>query len=517
MHISDSEWIDATCSWLKQSATETPGENITAAVAAAEISEIDRLLETLVLNFDTLGASPRRLRILMQLTASRMLQPSSDFTPLPPETLAAVYDRLSEVDGQAAAHALQIMASQAVAGQGDEESIHCLAAILVESPPSNWQQVALALSPLWKASSDLLELFFDRLYDGFVHPATLAVLLDLANYSVRRGAFREHPWTHKQPELNSLLQSVVAQLEKLEKAPSEFGTSVDDVQRILGDSVALTVSLCDALGLIGNPQSLSSLSTALDLSHRRIQTEAACGLARLGDVRGKQRLIELAADPVARQRAVAYADELSFAEEIDEQLRYPQALAESELAAWLASPNQFGIPPSTIECIDSRTQYWPSYHEPQDCFLFRFSYALPTGTLSNIGIAGPVTHAFQADLANLPIDDIYAAFAGWQAEHEEIFEVPMPLLNPAQRREADRLIAELEAGGFEVTESIALTFFLGEVALLAKLSQAGKPLCAITDGVETMRLATSDHPSAMTPEVVLAIYRGRKLLRTFNP
>lgn len=518
MEIADGAWIQSTCNWLKQSTQDIASESLTLAIADANDAELETLFHLLVERFDELSKSPRRLRILLQLAASRLVALREvEAGSIEPETLVQAYDRLSEVDAQAAAHVLQILAAQGISADGDEESIDSLAGILVDSPPNDWQLVALGISPLWKSNADQLELFFDRLQDGFIHPTTMAVLLDLANFSVRKSKLDQHPWEAKRGELSSLLSSVVAQLEKLEKEPKQFGQSVEEVQRILADSVALTIALCDALGQIGDPQSSPVLTGALGLSHRRIQTEAAGALARLGDAAGRQRIIDLAQDSVARQRAVAYADELGFADAIDETLRLPMALAESALAAWLAAPPQFGFPPTSLEHIDSRTMFWPSYDEPQDCFLFRFTYEIPVGTISNIGMTGPVTHAFQTDLANLPIDDIYAAFAGWQAEHDEIFEVPLVLLNQAQRRQADALIAHFEDLGFEVTEGIALTFFLGEIALLAKLSQDGRQLCGITDGVESLRYSITNHPTSMSPEVVLSIYRGRKLLRSFNP
>ncbi len=123
--------------------------------------------------------------------------------------------------------------------------------------------------------------------------------------------------------------------------------------------------------------------------------------------------------------------------------------------------------PHEMELIDSRTQYWPSYEEPRDCYLFRYTYIVPSGQLSNVGIAGPLTCAFNSDLANLPPDDIYAVFAGWQAEHEDIYEVPEPLLNRDQRREADRMVRTLEQRGCTLKQLVALTFFFGEIALLA--------------------------------------------------
>lgn len=524
MRTSNHEWIQATCNWLKLASNESSNEALNSTLAEADAADLQNLLEVLTANFDVLNHHPKRLRLLMQLVAARALEwvsaqananePSDEqesVAVVEPEIITQLYDRLLEVDGNAAAHALQLLAMQT-----DEESISHLSNALLESPPPQWQQVALGLSPLWKADPDLLELFFDRMQDGYASPTAMAVLLDLANYSHRKHRFTSHPWHEKCPELTSLLNSLIVQLQRLERQPQAFGQQVDEVQRILADSVALTIGLCDALGLIGDPAAIPALTEALELSHRRIQTEAAAALALLGDSTGKEHLIQLASDPVARLRAVAFAEELDFADEIDEALRHPQALAESELAAWLASPEQFGLPPSSLELVDARTQYWPSYDEPQSCFLFRYRYQLAAGEISNVGIAGPATHAFHADLGELAPEDIYAAFAGWQAEHDDIYEVPVSTLNVAQRREADRLMALLEAGGFESVQPIALTFLLGEVALLAIAQRDGESFSVVIDLQENACFPLGKSPTSLTPEVALAIYRGRKLLRTFN-
>ncbi len=521
METGNLAWIESTCSWLRLATSETQADTVRTAIASASMAELDELLNVVVEVFDEISSSPQRFRMLMQAIAARSLElrrspaqqshGASDDPGITPTTLARMVDRLESLDATASAHALQILA-----GQADEESIDLLAGILVDSPPQDWKNVALALSPLWNAASEQLCFFYDRLYEGYLHPSTLSVLLDLAGFSLRNGTLLQHPWHERHNELSSLLENVTARLTVLEREPSKFGSEVSEVQRILAESVSLTVSLCDALGLIGQSDSESSLLRAMNLSHRRIQAEAAGALIRLGNVSGKQRLIELARDPVARLRAVAYAEEFGFNDEIDETLCLPVSLAESELAAWLASAEQFGFPPNSLQLIDARTQYWPSFEEPRDCFLFRYTYELPGGQLSNIGIAGPATHAFYADLTSLPPDDIYAAFAGWQAEHEDIFEVPMPLLNSAQRREADRLLETLAAQALNVTEAIALTFFLGEVAVLALAEKSGKPHCAITDGIELICSPVCESPTGLTPEILLAIYRGRKLLRTFN-
>lgn len=515
MHSAEQDWIAAACRWLGFSTTPDVPEGLLASLKSASGQELETLLNVVSANFDQLSSGALRLRQLMQQVAVRLNQIIRDDSPevalISPEILVRLCDMLSAVDSIAAAHCLQMLAMQS-----DEESIDALAAALTEQPPEQLQAVAIALSPLWQLEGSLLDLFFDRLGDGFLHPATMSAILDLANFSTRTNRLAEHPYAQRVAELLSLLTNLTQRLTLMEENPSKFGDDVESIQKVLGESVALIVSLCDAIGLIGDQRATENLRKTLALSHRRVQTEAAGALARLNDATGKQRLIELAEDRVARMRAVAYAEEMGFAEEIDAELRLPQSMAEAELASWLASGDRFGIAPHEMELVDTRTQYWPSFEEPRDCYLFRYTYILPTGQLSNIGIAGPLTCAFNSDLGNLPPDDIYAVFAGWQAEHEDIFEVPEALLNRDQRRETDRLIRSLEERECEVKQILALTFFLGEIALLATIIHEGKRLHAVTDGYELLCFPASEHPTALTPDLVLSIYRGRKLLRTFN-
>ncbi len=515
MQSAEQDWIAAACRWLGFSTTSDVPEGLLASLKLASGPELETLLNVVSANFDQMSSAALRQRQLMQQVAVRLNQLVREETPdvalISPEVLVRLGDMLSTVDAIASAHCLQMLAMQP-----DEESIDTLAAALTEQPPEQLQAVAIALSPLWHLDGGLLELFFDRLGDGFLHPATMSALLDLANFSVRTGRIEEHPYAMRVDELLSLLSNLTQRLGLMEENPAKFGDDVESIQKVLGESVALTVSLCDSLGLIGDKRAIENLRKTLALSHRRVQTEAAGALARLGDATGKQRLIELAEDRVARMRAVRYAEEMGFAEEIESDLRLPQSMAEAELASWLAAGDRFGIAPHEMELFDARTQYWPSFEEPRDCYLFRYTYILPTGQLSNIGIAGPLTCSFNSDLANLPPDDIYALFAGWQAEHEDIFEVPEALLNRDQRRETDRLIRSLQERECEVKHILALTFFLSEIALLATIEHDGKRLNAVTDGNELLCYPASDHPTALTPDLVLSIFRGRKLLRTFN-
>ena len=518
--INDSNQVHEVFTWLQSSDTHGLPNSIRLTLQECEDSELQELIDQVVAEQDLLGENQHKTKTLFQEIAARLVAldqvaqadaNAGDSPVISTSLLRETYDQLEVNSPLAAPHVLQMLAIQRT-----PEAMQSLAEALLASPPSDWQAVGLALSPLWRANASLIEEFFDALGNEFVHPATMAVLLDLANYCSRTKRLERHPWAVHRTRLEALLKSVAVRLERLEEAPQEFGESVEEIQQTLGESVALTISLCDALGIIGDKESSDVLKTTLDLSHRRVQTEAAAALALIGDEVGKSRLIELAADRVARMRAVAYAEELGFAEEIDEKLKMPEALAESELAAWLAGAEQFGFPPTSIELIDSKSLFWPGFDQPQSCFLFRYEYHLPDGSMSNVGIAGPCAHSFHTDLANLPLDDIYAAFAGWHVEHDEIFEVPATELNLMQRDELEKLSTVLEAEKIDEQTPIALAFFLGEIAVVAHGKREGKEVIAITDGNELLCYQTSPNPKSMSPDVALCIFRGRKMLRSFN-
>ncbi len=510
------------------------------AISDATGAEIEQLLEQLgsVVSelsqaFDSQGdesadsPSPRsdqrelpqmiRLRALLQLTAARTLRlrlesDSPESQPIiASELLAELATELQTLSPIATAHCLQILAAQ-----GDSHSLEVLCDFLKRAIVEDEQGVAIALSPLFQWPPQQLASVFAWIGEDIWRPQLLGALLDLAGHAWRKRKLKQHPLTHQAARLRELLSGTVGRLARLEENPQQFGDDVASIQKVLNSAIALTVSLCDGLGLIGDQSAEAQLNQALSLSHRRIQTEAAGALARLGKANGRERLVQLAQDPASRLRALAYSDELNIDDPELAQWREPVAMAEAEAVSWLADHERFGVPPAELELVDQRTLYWPSYEDPQNCCLFRFTYHFAQGDLSNLIVAGPLTYAFQADLRSLEMDDVYAVFAGWQAEHEDIYEVPAHLFNSAQRSEAQRLLDGPDHAGIDELKPIALTFFFGERAVLALGQRDGQPVCTVSDGLEMVTMPCDKRPTSFSPDLVLALYRGRKLLRSFN-
>ncbi|HMC12540.1 MAG TPA: HEAT repeat domain-containing protein, partial [Pirellulaceae bacterium] len=347
-----------------------------------------------------------------------------------------------------------------------------------------------------------------------------APILDLANFLMREKLVPQHPATEVAEELVSLLGELVQTLLRLEERPDQFGDSPQELSLRVARGVALAVSLCDALAFIGNKEATGKLYQALRVGHRRLRTEAAAALARLGEEQGATELAQLAAEPIARLRVLAYANELGIMDKVEPEYATKEARAEAELCVWLAEPTQYGVPPTSCELFDHRQQHWPGFDQPVDCFLFQFQYVVEMDdgekSFSNIGIAGPLVHAFVGDLGDLPAEDIYAAFAGWHAQHEDIREFDVVRLSKSEQLEVERLKRRLNDEGYTAIEPQRMGYFFGEKALIAAAKRQGVAGVAVADFHDTLFFPQRHSRRPLGPDEAYSIYKGRKLLKAFN-
>lgn len=475
--------------------------------------QLDRFLESLLhaelnaSNDPPLGEVFRFLVYrLRPWDPSHRRQLSASTMPL----IVDLYRKLGK-DSAARCHLLQLLAASAIPAELEE-----FVELIVSDPPGDATSAMLAFGPLFQHTSYDPTNLFPQLLNGLAHQVIAASIIDLANFLCRQGLIEPHPGSSRKQELAELLGGVVQRLSRMEENPEEFSSDADEMAQQIEDAISLAVALCDALALIGDTDATGKLYQALEVRHRRLHTEAAAALARLGEDTGKDALVALAQEPVARLRVLAYADELDLTDRLDEQFTTSQARAEAELALWLAQPSQMGIPPTQLEAIDSRTQHWPGFDEPIESFLFRFTYQLPPGQYSNVGIAGPLTHAFGADLLDLPPDDIYAAFAGWHAEHEDIFEVDANMLSEAQRLEVTRLERRLRDSDYDSIQPTVFGMFLGDKLLVARAVRDEHPGIAVVDDHEVAWFPQRNSARPIGSHEACCIYKGRRLLKTFN-
>jgi hypothetical protein len=429
------------------------------------------------------------------------------------EILGQLYRKLGG-ESRARHHLLRILATA-----GDRDGLESFAELAATDPPQNPEDAVLAFVPLFQRKDYPAQALFPRLLDALEHPTEAATVLDLANYLTRRRRLSPHPAAARDAALTALLGNLTTHLEKIEtgKSASAAKLSALDLRRHVAESVTLVVSLCDTLALIGSISAISTLQRTMGLAHRRVKTEAAAALASLGDESGIQTLVDIAAEPVVRNRALAYLEELQLIDRVDAKYCTDVARAEGEMAAWLAEPAQFGLSPQILEIVDTCTQKWPGYHEPVCCRLWRYEYRLRGKTLSGIGITGPMTHAFHADLQDMSPADIYAVFAGWQAEHEEIFEISADELTVEQSHAWSHIVAALEKAGLSELQLVKLGHFFGAEIFVATGLRADQPGAVILDGQEIhwYPLSTSSSRAPGANEIY-SLHKGKRLLRAFN-
>jgi hypothetical protein len=308
---------------------------------------------------------------------------------------------------------------------------------------------------------------------------------------------------------------VAIRLEKLPGSRPEDAAAWEAQRRTAEEGFALLISLCDALALAGDRAVCDRLRTALELPHRRLRTEVAAALARLGQGDGVAVLGQMTAEPVVRARAIAYLEELGLADEIPTEFRGAAARAEGMLAQWLAAPLQFGIAPQAIELVDERRQYWPGYEDPVDCFLFRFVYSTAQGELGGVGIVGPLVHAAACDVNELAVDDIYALFVGYDAEHETIQETPFAEVTATERGMIETLVREIDIE-YELVTPLNLGRFFGERHIVCAAARQGQPGTLVLDANEPHWYPGGNAHRPLGATEAYQIHKGRKLLRAFN-
>jgi hypothetical protein len=425
--------------------------------------------------------------------------------------VAQLYHRLPP-DQELRNHILHLLALTR-----QDEAMEVWSNLLSDDPPEHRPGIGLAFAPLMQTgyapSGDVLT---KLLHHATAHPQIAPAVFDLFNFYFRGGHMEHHPAASRCEELASLLGQLAKQMEKIERGEFPEGITPTKVNRLVSDSVAMIISLCDLFALLDYKPAIADLHQSLNLKHRRIQTEAASALARLGDDDGRQALIRLAEEPVARMRVLAYAEELGLSKEISLELQGELATAESHLAIWLSEPKQMGLAPSKLELVDQREYYWPSYEHPLQCYLFRFTYGSGDRTFTNIGICGPLTHAFAADVQPLSIDDIYAAFAGWQTVHNDIFQMTVAQAQKSFSNDFRRLESSLKSSEADDAEIESVGSFFGDLVLIASATQEDEPGTLIVESETTHWIPAGNPKAPIDWQLAYSIWQGRQLLASFN-
>ncbi len=465
---------------------------------------------------------------------SRDYEPKSDFEHSDfPDAVAKLYHHLVEFADLPRQNLLMVLATL-----GGKKNLDFFCELIVNDPPKGVAEAATPFLPLFNESrANVCELVFPQLLDGLENPNLAPAILDLSNFLTRSKRTASHPAAPRIRELIRLLDGLATGLLNLQtEAEDQDAVGYESIQRY-SESIALVVSLCDALALIGDLSSVEVLTRLFKLKHRRIHVETAAALARLGQQNGRKALAAMAAEPAVRLRVVNYADELGMTDDIDAKFREPVAIAEAELVAYLAEPTCMGVPPTSCALVDTRTLYWPGYEEPRICYLFRYTYRSVDGqgaelVYNNLGIAGPLVHTFRVDLGDRTTEDVYSAFAGWQTEHDEIYQTNASDLQPATQRTADQLRRRIEEEGYQQVTPVELGSFFGDKVLIAEAVKLGETAAeettatdretqptrvgtVIADGKKVHWFPRRSERS-IDCDMAYNIYKGRRLLEAFN-
>jgi hypothetical protein len=398
---------------------------------------------------------------------------------------------------------------------GDARSLAMFASLVAADPPREPAAVIQAFSPLWRHTGAHVEALFPGLWEALQYPAVAVVILDLANFLYQSRRLAEHPARSRASELVGLLGHVVERLEGWEDACARAGVTDVAAAQQVADGIALAVSLAYALSLMEVRPAAGKLHRMLALRHRRLRVEAAAALARWGEASAIEQLVALAAEPVVRFRVLAYAEELGLIDRVDPIYRTDVARCEAGLVARLADPSWFGIPPTRCELLEKRKLMWPAEEGPVECYLFEYCYELPSGTLRNVGLAGPSTECLACDLTQLTRLQQYAAFAGWRIEHPEIGREE--ITNSTGAEAFIPFQPSLVGAGCELIEGSFFGLFFGQRVLVGP-ARKESALGFVVAGPDSSDWYPSGDPRRpLTPDVAFALYIGRRLLERFNP
>ncbi len=503
-------WIEEIVEFVSQEEQASTSASVLAPIGKASRDDMDQLLASLASHHETACDAPLQHALAVVVDWFRAQKSSDGGVSLSPEQRQQLADFYRHLGSQSCARIKLLGIFTQVRGEDD---LRQFAELVATDPPCDDPTVTIAFVALFQRDDWQPEWLFPRLLDSVEQLGLAAIVLDLANFLHRSGRATNHPATERAPALAKLLSALVHHLLKVQESPPKGD---DQSAQKVSRSLEVLVPLCDTVALIGQKGAVGALHEALNLDHRRVRTEAAAALTRLGDEVGEKTLLVLAEHASVRRRVLAYAKELGVLEKVSEEYLQAEALAEADVSAWLSEPQQFGIPPHDLELIEARESFWPGFEQPVPCFLFRFEYDMPNGRFANVAIAGPIVHAMTADLTKLDADNLLAIFAGWHAQHDEIRETPVSKLDGMQKKVAEQLGNIIEQQGFSHVSPDLFGEFFGQPVLVATAQQEEAPGVVLCDGQELTWHPAAESQRPLGPSEVYWLYKGLKLMASFG-
>jgi hypothetical protein len=121
----------------------------------------------------------------------------------------------------------------------------------------------------------------------------------------------------------------------------------------------------------------------------------------------------------------------------------------------------------------------------------------------------------RADLQDLSPADIYASYAGWSAEHDEISETPAEQLSAKQQADWQQVCDELTDRGLAKLELVKFGHFFGQDVAVATAHKQGRAgVLVVAEGSFDWYPMTGGRSPG--PTEIYNLYKGRRLLKAFN-
>ncbi|MFM7739777.1 MAG: hypothetical protein ACKO9H_10260 [Planctomycetota bacterium] len=313
-----------------------------------------------------------------------------------------------------------------------------------------------------------------------------------------------------------------SQSEGLERHPFDSEAGERRLQDWLTDtnpdSLSFGESATAALPFISDPGRDRLLALAMDHVSPEIQLRAAWVAAKFGRESGAKMLSRFCGDLMRAKAAVNFLTEVGREDLIPDEARQPAFLARAEMAAWLAHPNELGMPPDEIEVLDHRELAWPPTGERKPFWLIWFRLRDRTGLEGDkvsCGVVGSMTWSFFfGQMEQRPPEDVYAIHSCWEMQQAKMVEVsdivePCPFeslllqwwghpLEDPRVTDVAKISSSLDSGPRTVAVASArIGTQVGWVAL---------------DGADSVWYPKDEQPEETAGLFILQLHIGRKLL-----
>jgi hypothetical protein len=337
------------------------------------------------------------------------------------------------------------------------------------------------------------KLLFPALLKGLDDPDRRRVILFIANSAVSSGRMKKHPLSDRLDVLEAMIRAGLDPLTRESDGPLA----------------------CQALGLMKGGEPKALLAAALTSALPEIQLEAAIGLHRMGDKRGRVFLRNWLDAPYTRlwTRQMLMERDVEFEEPPDSppERRAIETFCEDEIFS-----SSWRVPPHRVEVLDRRTLVWPPSAAEREVFLLRSWTINGHGDeMRGLGmVLDGECRSVHQDMFERPVEDVYAHTCAYGLSRDGI------LIDDTVFRghDYDSLLAQWkgrrpdQARMLSVAEIPARLNYGRPLVGIAEARIGGREGWLLLDGDRGQWIAYDEMPENTSSATVLLIHIGSRLL-----